>query len=690
MLLLARGRRAGIADTRRDRARDRRRRSARPESVTSPVPEVGSAAPDRAKRLDEMTREELIELVSLTQEEGIRITFAGKDVAKRVARKVQPRSVRRLAKYSVGSEEEQALNQVIEGENLQAMVTLYRERGQVDLILTDPPYNTGRDFRYNDRWDEDPNDPDLGELVAEDDGARHTKWMKFMLPRLKVMRDLLKPQGVLAICIDHRELFRLGQMLDEIFGNQNRISIINWQRSYTPRNDSRHVSTATEYVLVYAKDLDRAKTALLPREDASGDGEMPDGDPRPWTDGPATGSNAKNHMGMVYAIQSPFTGELLYPPEGSAWRYEQGQNLKWLQDWGCSYKAKEIDDAERRAEIIGIDPDEVPKAKALVLAEPLASAQKKARAKYEAGPWPRLYFLSKGEGRPRLKKYREDMKQGKVATNYWSNEDYTLPEELGVVSWPHQEAGHSQQAADELTAIVGPGHDFATVKPMKLFSKIIQLWCPPTGLVLDPFAGSGTTGHAVLELNASSGAERRFILIEQGRPEKGDAYARSLLAERLRRVITGDWDNGKGKLLGGGFRFYQLQRKVDAKALLEMERDEMTDAVIASHFDASRRGGPGLIIMTTEGYEYLVARNSSDEGFYLVWDGSPEPPVFDEATYGAVVAEAEKAGLKPTYHVYARFNFFQSDDVRFYQIPDQILMDFGVSVNEPFNNESET
>lgn len=128
------------------------------------------------KALDEMTREELLDLARSQQEEGIRISFSGKDVARRLARKVRPRTSRRLAKYSYGAEEQQARNLVVEGENLQAMVTLYRERGQVDLILTDPPYNTGRDFRYNDRWDEDPNDPGLGDLVAEDDGARHTKW----------------------------------------------------------------------------------------------------------------------------------------------------------------------------------------------------------------------------------------------------------------------------------------------------------------------------------------------------------------------------------------------------------------------------------------------------------------------------------------------------------------------------------
>ena len=629
-----------------------------------------------------------LETLRSQTEEGIRITFSGKDVAKQIARKVQPRTSRRSTKLSVGPEEERSRNQVIEGENLQAMVTLYRERGHVDLILTDPPYNTGRDFRYNDKWEEDPNDPDLGELVGPDEVGRHTKWMRFMWPRLKVMKDMLRPGGVLAICIDHREIFRLGSMLDELFEEDNRLAIINWQRSYTPRNDSKHVSVSTEYVLVYGKEATKARTALLPRNDQyAEDEEMPDGDPRPWNDGPATGSNAKVHKGMVYAIQSPFTGEYLYPPEGSAWRYGQKQNLKYLLQW-AKYRAVDFDDAAKRAEIIGVPESEVPAAKALVLAESVKSAQKKARALYEKGPWPELYFLSGGEGRPRFKKYRDQIKQGKVATNYWADDDYTMPEVLDAVSWPHAESGHSQGAVDELTAIVGEGHDFATVKPMKLFTKIVQLWCPPAGLVMDPFAGSGTTGHAVLWLNRESGASRRFTLIEQGRPERGDAYARSLTADRLRRVITGDWASGLQPPLEGGFRFCQLQQKVDAKALLNMERDEMTDAVIASHYDVNKRGGPSLVLMTHAGYEYLVARNAQDEGFYLVWDGSSDPPVLDEDVYEAIVNEAKKESLKPSYHVYARFNYFQSDDVRFYQIPDQILLDFGLNLNDPFNNES--
>jgi len=236
---------------------------------------------EATKRPEDMTREELLQLVHAQGEEGIRVTFAGKDVARRIARKVQPRTSRWVAKYSVGSEEEQARNQVVEGENLQAMVSLYRERGQVDLILTDPPYNTGKDFRYNDRWDDDPNDPDLGELVTEDDGARHTKWMRFMLPRLKVMRDMLKPTGVLAICIDYRELFRLGAMLDELFDEKNRLAIINWQKMAGAKNHDKGVSTATEYVLVYAKDEAQAATGKVDRSEVTASGYRDsDGDPR--------------------------------------------------------------------------------------------------------------------------------------------------------------------------------------------------------------------------------------------------------------------------------------------------------------------------------------------------------------------------------------------------------------------------
>src|SRR5215213_155130 len=87
--------------------------------------------------------------------------------------------------------------------------------------------------------------------------------MKFMLPRLILMKEMLKDSGVLAICIDERELFNLGKMLDEIFGEENRVAIINWQKTYSPKSQTKHISTATEYVLVYARSLEKATTSKL-------------------------------------------------------------------------------------------------------------------------------------------------------------------------------------------------------------------------------------------------------------------------------------------------------------------------------------------------------------------------------------------------------------------------------------------
>jgi adenine-specific DNA-methyltransferase len=639
-----------------------------------------------------LDRESLIALVNASVEAGVRLSFAGKANARTLTRKVRPRGQRSVPTQSIGSATEQARNVVVEGDNLQAMVTLYRERGQVDLILTDPPYNTGQDFRYNDRWDEDPNDPGLGELVSEEDAAKHTKWVRFMLPRLQMMKSMLKPGGVLAICIDHRELFHLGQMLDELFGEDNRLAIINWQKSYSPKSDKKHVSTATEYVLVYARSKDKTKTGLLPRTDAmDARYKSRDGDPWPWKSGDAGASGAATHQGMIYGIQSPFTGDMHYPTAGDCWRSDKQYMKAWLEAWGSQYKWKDIKDGERKAQVLGLTLKQAEDRgspclpnKALVLAVPLAEAKKRAMAIQSEGPWPRLYFGVNGLAGPALKIYLHEVKQGIVPTTWWSNEKFDDEALLGSVSWAHAESGHSQTGINELDAVVGKGHGFDTVKPLRLFEKIIQIWCPGDGLILDPFAGSGTSGHAVLKINQATGTQRRFILIEQGRPERRDTYARTLLAERLRRVVTGDLASGKQAPVPGGFRFVTLTNKVDADALLQMERVDMVDTVIASYFEAGRRRTTDLI-RETSGYRYLVARNAEDEGFFLVWGGAGENTDLTEEVYEACSQEAKAASLKPVYHVYARLRLYQTENVRFYQIPDRILADFGLDLrSDPF------
>jgi adenine-specific DNA-methyltransferase len=657
--------------------------------VSGPVVHRLNGAPSRT----EPSRDELIEELEDRREGGIHIDFSGKDIARELARRVRPRVARTIKKYSCGSEEDQSRNLVIEGDNLQAMATLFRERGQVDLILTDPPYNTGNDWRYNDRWDDDPNDSGIGEWVSADDGARHTKWMRFMWPRLQIMKSMLKPTGVLAICIDHRELFRLGQMLDEkeMFGEQNRLAIINWQKMYGAKNQDQGVSTTTEYVLVYARDAERVVTGKTTRSEATAGGyRNPDDDPRgAWAASDSTLMGASTHPGQVYAIQNPFTGKLHRPQQGRCWRNERAKMKAAIEEWGIEYEDVDIGDGLRPALVIKGVKDPLRSD----VSDPVIRASRKRALKLrEKGVWPRFFWRADrdrrpGEGELRFKTYEEDVKAGVVPTTFWASDDFELLT-IDPVSWPQDQSGTSHTGQRELNALIGRGHNFETVKPLMLMEKIIQLWCPTDGCVMDPFAGTGTTGHAVMNLNARSGASRRFILAEQGRPDRGDSYARSLMANRLRRVVTGDWASGKVEPLGGGFRFATLEQKVDADALLSMEREELADTIIASHFDAATRKRDALVRVASNPYKYLVAYNGESEGFFLIWNGTKGNTDFTEETYEACAKEAKKARLAPRYHVYARLYRFQTSNVVFYQIPDRILMDFGLDLRgEPYHED---
>lgn len=660
---------------------------------------------------DSLPRAALIRLLQEQEQEnrdagkdGIRLNYAGRTAPWQITRLVKPKLSKPVKKYSVGDEPQHVLNEIWDGENLSTMVTLYKHRGRVDLILTDPPYNTGEDFRYNDKWDKDPNDPDLGDLVAKDDGSRHSKWLKFMTPRLWMMREMLKPGGVIAICIDHRELFRLGMLMDEIFKEENRIGIINWQKAYSPKSDTGGkkggVSTATEYVLVYAKDSDRAKTHMLERTDAMNSRySNDDGDPDEWASDNPSGPGADSHRKMVYGIQNPFTGELYYPPEGACWRSDKKDMKAWLEGWGSDYEEKWLDDSN---EFFDEKTQKVVRVKGLVLKGSVFSdgapsgpqnvldeAKKNASDIYAQGPWPRIIFTKEGKGGPRLKRYLKDIRKGKVAMSYWANEDYDDPMQIGTQSWDHEESGHSQTGINELDAVVGKGHNFKTVKPLRLIKKIIQMWCRPDGLVLDPFAGSGTTGHAVVELNAESGADRNFILIEQGNTEKGDHYARSLTAERVKRVITGDFANGKREALPGGFRFIELKKeKIDAKAVNELAREEMIDLLLTVYWNKAEKAKSYLQRQPLGAHRHLFAVNSRNEGFFLIWDGPEQPSVLNRETFKRLAEEAKQSGLSSRYHVYATIATYVGSGIEFYKIPDSVLEHIGFNSRaDAYNNE---
>ena len=655
--------------------------------------------------LELMSKEELLDFAKKMVNGGITLSFNGKRTAQVIERKVMPRIIKINKKLSFNVEKSMGKNILVDGENLQAMVTLYKYKGQIDLIITDPPYNTGKDFRYNDKWDTDPNDPDLGEVVTIEDGSRHTKWMKFMLPRIQMMRAMLKSNGVLAICIDEREFFHLGMLLNEVFGEENRVGIINWQKSYAPKNDSTHLSSATEYILVYAKNKEQTKTGLLGRtEQMNAKYKNPDNDPEGlWRDdNPVARTKSDKDR---YAIQSPFTGALHYPGTGS-WRNTKRNMKSFLEAWGSKYVEKDLGEGRPKALVIkGATIPHVPEDQNLdnnpVVTleceknEIVTKAEQKAVNIRNTKTMPELYFLRNGYGRPAIKRYLKYVKQGKVPLTFWADEDYDEIFELDCQSWTYEESGHSQTGIKELDYIMGKGHDVQTVKPLKLIEKIIQLWCPSNGIVFDPFAGSGTTGHAVLELNELSGTRRNFILIEKG--EDDDKYAKTLTRERIKRAITGERVNKAGELqileqsISNGFEYWELDKKVDAKAILEMKRDELIDIIITTHWEDDRRRATSVIDRIDKDYKYLVGHNILNEGFFIIWNGEDSVGELNQKTYMELLEEAKKEGVKFPFHVYARYQVYQTPKVKFYQIPDKVLMHLGLNENsDRYNNQEET
>ena len=277
---------------------------------------------------------------------------------------------------------------------------------------------------------------------------------------------------------------------------------------------------------------------------------------------------------------------------------------------------------------------------------------------------------------------------------FWADEDYDELIRLECQSWTYEESGHSQTGINELNYVLGKGHDFQTVKPLKLIEKIIQLWCPNQGIVLDPFAGSGTTGHAVLDLNQIVGAERRFILIEKG--EGTDKYTQTLTRERIKRAITGERVDKDGTVkileqpIDSGFEYWVLDEQIDANAILKMKRNELIDVIITTHWEDDRRKATSLIERINKDYKYLVGRNILNEGFFIIWNGNDAVGALNQTTYMELLEEAKQEGVTTPFHVYARYQVYQTPKVKFYQIPDKILMHLGLNENsDRYNNEED-
>lgn len=357
-----------------------------------------------------------------------------------------------------------------------------------------------------------------------------------MYPRLKLLYKLLADEGVIFISIDDAEYANLKLVCDEMFGSSCFVSNVSWQRTYSTRNDSKGIVNEVEHILVYSKKPDWMPNKLPRTDEMNSKYKNIDNDVSPWRTSDAFAPGAATHQGMVYAIQHPFTGKMLYPSNGACWRYQQDTMIEIMNGW-TRYELKDLHDEKERAHICGVAAEDVrPEVKAIVLADPLEIAAENAQRVLERGQWPRFFFTKNGKGGIARKTYLENV-GGRLPTNLW----------------PFAETGHTDEAKKEILAIFNGKATFDTPKPHRLIEFVLRVAGDENTLILDSFAGSGTTAHAVLNMNKADGGNRKFILIEMM------DYADSITAERVKRVIQGYGEDKKAVPgTGGSFSYYEL------------------------------------------------------------------------------------------------------------------------------------
>ncbi|MDR2864560.1 MAG: hypothetical protein LBV68_03000 [Spirochaetaceae bacterium] len=387
-------------------------------------------------------------------------------------------------------------NLIIEGDNLLALKALLPQyTGKIKCIYIDPPYNTGNEnWVYNDNVNNPMIKEWLGKEVGKDDLTRHDKWLCMMTPRLKLMRDLLIDDGVIFISIDDNEQHNLRQVMDQIFGEDNFIANIIWQKIHSTKNDAKYLSDNHEYILLYAKNIENITINLLERTSKMNERySNPDNDPRgDWSSGDLVASEERKEG--YYEVTGP-TGKIFNVPQGKHWVYSQ-ENLKQM-----------------------------------IIEN-------------------RIWFGKDGTAFPRLKRFLSEVQQGKKSDTIWIN----------------TEVGHNQEATREIRSIFSDEIELAfdTPKPVRLINRILQLGTDKEDTILDAFAGSGTTMHAVMDLNKEDGGDRKCILIQAVEATTDDPkknICKDITRERIKRAI--DKYNYKS-----GFRYFKVGIPIDAETIL--------------------------------------------------------------------------------------------------------------------------
>ncbi len=373
-------------------------------------------------------------------------------------------------------------NRLIFGDNLLALKALEGEfSGKVKCVFIDPPYNTGSAFTHYD------------------DGVEHSIWLSLMRDRLEIIKRLLSDDGSLWITIDDNEAHYLKVLCDEVFGRRDFVSTVIWEKKYAPKADSKLLSSSHDFVLVYAKNVERVKVNRLSKtEKQTSRYTNRDNDSRGlWKAGDTLRNEVRDYA--VFPVRLP-SGREVWPSSGTSWRYTK----------------------EKFAELIADN---------------------------------RIWFGVGGDARPAIKRFLTEVSE-------------TIP---ATTIWKYDEVGHNDEAKKESKMLFSDDL-FGTPKPERLMQRIIELATDPGDLIVDSFAGSGTTGAVAHKMG------RRWIMVELGE------HCHTHIIPRLKKVIDGEDQGGISKAVnwkgGGGFRYYRL-----APSLLE--KDKWGNWVINHDYNAA-------------------------------------------------------------------------------------------------------
>jgi adenine-specific DNA-methyltransferase len=352
----------------------------------------------------------------------------------------------------------------------------------------------------------------LGKAVDGEDLTRHDKWLCMMIPRLKLFKELLSSDGIIAVTIDDNEVFKLGMLLNEVFGEDNVLACAPWLAEPSGGKEKTGLRGGHEYILIYHNGdsssitQEERSTGELDRKDKFGKYRK-GRELRKWG-GISLRSDRK---GQWFALKTP-DGTPVYPIRND------GKEGHWR--WG-----------KNNAEMIKIlnDPEQ---------------------AHWEKRPYDKgITYKGQKERWVPYEKIRDKKKS------------------IGWSTWLDT-YGYNADATRELKEIFG-SKVFDTPKPLSLYEWLISLHGDENAIILDSFAGTGTTAHATLALNHEDGGNRRFIIVEC------EDYADRITAERVRRVIKGApkaKDENFKKGLGGSFSYFELGKPIELESILSGDR----------------------------------------------------------------------------------------------------------------------